>query len=118
MNRKPTLGETLFITDSGNRVRHNKDKKQIPRPVPVTKVGSKYFEVTENGQNIVFQIENWRQKSDYTADYSIWESREKYEEYKERQRLIVEIERSRCHNGISIESLRLIRDLLNVTPTK
>jgi len=112
MKRKPILGETLFITDAGNRARYNKD--QVPRPVSVTKVGSKYFEVTECGRNIVFLIENWHQKSDFVADYSIWESHEKYEEYKERNKLIVEIEYYKHWSGVSLEVLREIKRLLNL----
>ena len=73
--RKPIVGETLFLVDTGNRAKRGKQ-----RECTVSKVGRKYFYI-EMGKywKIPFHIETWHEKCECIADYCVYESREEWE---------------------------------------
>ena len=74
--RKPKVGETLFIVDVGNRARNGGKQRECT----VTKVGRKYFYVEiSNYWKVPFHIETWWEKTEYTADFAVYESKEEWE---------------------------------------
>jgi hypothetical protein len=77
MKRKPVVGETIYALNVGDNARY---KDQVLRPVTVTQVGRKYFSCDNNAQ---FGIDNWRQKSDYSAVWELYESEQDYADHLE-----------------------------------
>ena len=80
--RKPTVGEQLYLVDIGNNARHGSSEQ---RECTVTKVGRKYFTVEyQYGSNIdyireeVITIKRWQEKSDYTSNYEVYETKQAY----------------------------------------
>lgn len=77
--RKPIVGETLYAVWQGRKGYNVKNQE-----VTVEKVGIKYFYVSSLLFEPRFFIENWRQEYTYgTADWVLYESKEKYDEYKD-----------------------------------
>ncbi|MCU7195957.1 hypothetical protein GMB51_16365 [Turicibacter sanguinis] len=77
--RKPIVGETLYAVWQGRKGYNVKNQE-----VTVEKVGRKYFYVSSLLFEPRFFIENWRQEYTYgTADWVLYESKEKYDEYKD-----------------------------------
>lgn len=79
---KPKVGDSLYLVDVGNRARRGLGKQ---RPCVVSKIGRKYFYVTCQESPsyeviIPFDLIDWREKSDYSAQYALFESKEDYEE--------------------------------------
>lgn len=90
---KPTIGEKLYMVPGVNRQGSQK------YTVEVINVGRKYFKVIPEGYdkdtrfNIVFEIENWKQKTDYSPDYYLYESEQAYKDHIRRQEWIQEFYR-------------------------
>ena len=96
MKRKPIKGETLWLLNVGNMARR---QVQTLTPCIVTKVGSKYFEVEGerlHGTN-QFYIGTWCEKTNYQADWAIYESEQEWMDERE--------------NGVLIQ---LIRDSFSI----
>ncbi len=70
MKPKPTVGQTLFMLGLRG------SKPQELKPVTVSSVGRKYFSVKHQGGyfSVEFRLSDWRQKSDLTAFWRIYES--------------------------------------------
>lgn len=113
MKPKPTVGQTLYSLNIGNSARGT---PQVLTPVIVTKVGRKYFTVGEDWQAVEYHIENWRQKTDYSATSYLYESEKEYHDEKEAAQILDMLRdtfqyRMRAGN-IPLEKLRAIRDIL------
>lgn len=90
----PVKGQILYSLNIGNAVRH---RKQELTPVTVMKVGRKYFycakESYENieGCWIKYDMETWRNVSDYSATSQIYSSAAEWENKKELENMTQEI---------------------------
>jgi phosphotransferase system IIA component len=113
---KPTVGQRLFSLHIGNISRNG---PQALTPVVVTKIGRKYFTV-ENEERLrnttEFHVEGWMQKTDYSADYALYESEQQYADEKEARTICDKIgkafECGRNFKNINIETLRKIEALI------
>ena len=70
--KKPIVGQTLFLMPLGNQARRSKKLQ----PVKVFSVGSKYFKVKNEqyGWVVSFHIGNWREVTNYSANWQAFES--------------------------------------------
>lgn len=80
--RKPILGEELYLVDVGNRARRNMGQQ---RTCTVSKIGRKYFTVSYKSSSdyvweAVFTLDEWHEKTDYSAQYSLYESEQEYKD--------------------------------------
>jgi hypothetical protein len=83
MKPKPTLGQKVFSLNIGNNARH---VPQVLSPATVSKVGRKYFSVKLQGPYPMereYHIENWRERTFYSAVTKLYESEEAYMAEKE-----------------------------------
>lgn len=85
MKRKPILGERLFVLNVGNSARNT---PQILNPVIVSKVGRKYFTVENDSEDrcnqpLQFQIADWLQVTEYSADYVLYETEQHHADERE-----------------------------------
>lgn len=91
--RKPVVGEELYLVYSDRR------RKGEGFNGKVIKVGRKYFKVIPVGYpedthfNMSFEIENWKQKTNYSSDYYLYESEQAYKDHIRRQEWIQEFYR-------------------------
>lgn len=89
-HEKPVVGQEIYVVDCGNRTRGGGDQ----RPGEIVKVGRKYFTV-EYGDTfkseVVFNLDNWRQKTEYCQDYVLFENQQAYLDSIEHQKLYTEI---------------------------
>jgi len=79
--RKPKKGDVLFLVNAGINVRNAKE----PRNCIVVKVGRKYFSTKEKVDSyfeLQFYIDTWREKTDYSSNYALYENRQVWEEEK------------------------------------
>ena len=117
--RKPVVGETLWMLNVGNAAR---DVPQTLTPSKVTKVGKKYFTVGEDWRETQFHLEDWREKSEYSARYALYESEQAWKDEMESTRLCREIgeafQYGRNAKGLSIPSLRAIHGILTSNPSR
>ena len=81
---KPKVGDQMYLVNEGN-VRYARE----PESVTVTKVGRKYISVEGYSSKFVEDHSGdfWLEKIDYTSDWSLYESQQAYEDFKECQRL-------------------------------
>lgn len=81
MKRKPILGETLYARDG---YRGYLGDQLIP--VVVTKVGRRYFTCTGEGERCGtdYHLDTWRERTNYTPRFHLYESPQQREEEKER----------------------------------
>ena len=111
--RKPVLGETLYSLNIGNAARGT---TQELTPVTVSKVGRKNFTVGEGWQRKQFRLSDWSQKTNYSADYRLYESPQAWEDQKEAGDIAREISRTfqygRYPKHLSLSALRKIRELI------
>lgn len=82
MNNKPKVGDELYLVDVGNRARRGLGKQ---RTCTVVKVGRKYFYVSylqfPSYEVIVpFDLIDWREKTDYSAQYALFQNQAEYAE--------------------------------------
>jgi hypothetical protein len=122
MKTKPFVGQQLYMLPSGIRVRRMERKCNSVNPtqVIVTSVGSKYFKVKEPRQHaieITFHIDNWRQKTEYSADYILYESEFAYTEERDSERICRRIYEDFMHarnmRNLTIDKLRKIEAILD-----
>jgi hypothetical protein len=85
MERKaPIKGQTIVLHNNTFR---NQTGGLPPYEVTVESVGPKYFTVSGLGKNVKFHKEDWSEKSDYASTFTLYESMQEYEDYKERLKL-------------------------------
>ena len=105
------IGQTVYLRPAkmGNAYRRDKSIKEAV----VEKIGRKYVTVTRYGQ---FDMESRMQKTIYTSDYELFESKEELEMKIESEDLVSRIKNSIPKYGkwnIEIEKLRQIATILN-----
>lgn len=116
---KPEVGQILYSLNSGNAARRG-TKKGLTKVI-VTKVGRKYFTCNkENGTaytELQYHISNFRQKTEYSADSILYETRQAYSDEQESKSICVIIrdafEYGSNRKNISLENLRKIYELIN-----
>lgn len=117
MKPKVTVGMKLFSLNIGNAARH---REQVLTPVVVTKVGRKYFTVKNEvgyGFESTYNINDWSEKTDYTADSKLYESEQERADEKEIRSLSGKISEAFKYgnNGknLSLETLRMIASAID-----
>ena len=81
--KKPKVGDEFYLVDCGNRARNGCGEA---RACFVTKVGNKYFYVEYGDtckQSVTFNIEDRREKSDFSDMYLLYDNKKAYEDYRE-----------------------------------
>lgn len=115
MKRKPVLGEIIYDLNIGNAARNRESKLT---PVIVCNIGRKYFKCSPEDwpENLVmYNIEDWSEKSEYAPNHKLYETRKEYDEENE-TRFIAERMRTifskwgKCE--IPLEKLRAINEIL------
>jgi len=115
--RKPKVGETLWIYDYGNRART--DAKG--RDGVVTKSGRKYFTVEFDGWKEQFELFNWLQKSNYSADFKAYENEQAVTDEIEASMILDKIAdelRYIRSDNYPIDNLRKVAELLEIEVKK
>lgn len=118
MKSIPIIGQTLYSLNVGNMARN---REQELTPVIVRSVGRKYFttsteEAPHHEKN--YHLENWREKTEYSANSELYESRQEWENKKERDilwkglRVIFDVY---TPNAYSLETLREVKKLLDAS---
>ncbi len=77
----PTVGQTVFSLNVGNAARH---QPQVLTPVTVTKVGRKYFTVGEGWRATKYDLETWREVTEYGPSTQLFENEQAWTDLKER----------------------------------
>lgn len=72
---KPKVGDKLYLVHGGINVRST---PRPPKYVEVTKVGRKYFTVTNDGLDTQFTIDGWRENTEYVSDYTLYKNVDEY----------------------------------------
>ena len=115
--RKPVVGETLWMLNVGNAAR---GVPQTLTPSKVTKVGKKYFSVAEGWRETQFHLEDWREKSEYSATCALYESEQAWKDEVESEKLCREIgtafQYGRNAKELSLPSIRAIHGILTSNP--
>lgn len=120
--KKPVVGQTLYALNVGNNARH---REQELKPVIVVSVGRKYFKaIPEEYKNaahmaIEYELEDWRERTDYTPGWRLYESAQAWSDERETYELDTAIGKRFAphHSGVDLPRLRRIRDiLLEITP--
>lgn len=77
---KPTVGQTIYSLNVGNSY---SNVPQVLTPGVVQKVGRKYFTVSFGPghlKTVDFHLEDWREKTDYTARHKLYENEQARED--------------------------------------
>lgn len=115
---KPEVGQILYSLNVGNAAgRHS---PQVLTPVTVTSVRKKYFmcspvEPSKQWQSTTFEIETWREKTEYSADEELYDSAQEWANEFESSKLLGEIRgilNAYDNDKISLDVLRSVRSLL------
>lgn len=109
----PIVGQKLFSLNVGNSARN---REQVLTPVFVVSVGRKYFKVKKNVSDgdwcaTEYHIEDWCEKTEYTASSKLYVVEQEWFDEKESQALALEIEKKfkyGTYEGVSLKSLREI----------
>lgn len=112
--KKPVVGETLFAVWVGGRKLNEKNKEVI-----VTKVGRKYFYVSDLVWEPRFHIETWREDNIIGhGNWKLYETKQVYLDEVEADRIYQTI-KSNCFDGwnnkikLSLDQLRRIQQIIN-----
>jgi hypothetical protein len=117
--KKPELGQILYSLNIGNAARHREQKLT---PVEVVKVGRKYFSCRPFGPNYKwaetqYYLENWQEKTEYSANSCLYESQKAFEEANEATKIddwILGFIRCGLKNKhITIDDLRKVKEILS-----
>ena len=109
------VGQTLYSLNVGNSARGCEQKLT---PCEVTKIGRKYFEITfkDHWRPIVFHIDTWSEKTEYSSDYYLYVNPQEWEDEKESERIYTELLKHFTgysnHGKISLEKLKQIEAIL------
>ena len=116
MKRKPIVGETLYSLNIGNAVRL---REQVLTPVKVLSVGRKYFKCAADGWEhspTEYRLENWVQRTEYSADSQLFESERAWIDEKEasdlHKRIVAAFSLYPRRELIPLEKLRAINSIL------
>ena len=110
--RKPKVGETLYMLNINNAAHH---KAQVLVPVQVSRVGNKYFSVGDGIYRVKeFTISNWREKTNGSADYRLFEKDQEWFDERDHNALTKSIREAFSHYGKSTLSLDQLRRIQSV----
>lgn len=116
---KPVVGQTFYLVATGSRYRGGRGEA---RTCTVAKVGRKYFTVEyPNGAytgQVEFHLETRRQNTNYSADYKLYDSREAYEDHREKAEWRAAFMHYFTQHGelrISTEQYREAAEILGIT---
>ncbi len=105
---KPEVGQKLFMLSVRGGARHC---MPILTPVVVTKVGRKYFSVAPTAERshleVEFRLEGWRQHTEYSPRYFLYETEQEYLDKKERDEHLEAFRKVFCNLGGTARSLSL-----------
>lgn len=110
--RKPKVGETLYMLNINNAARH---KAQVLVPVQVSKVGNKYFSVDGIYKVKEFTISNWREKTNGSANYRLFETEQEWFDERDYDALIRSMRHEFSGYGkcaLSLDQLRRIQAVI------
>lgn len=82
--KQVNVGDDVYVVVAGDRARMYNEKQYSGK---VIEVGRKFFTVEFDGWNKQFHLENWRQKTEYSPDFVLYESKQDYEDIVEFERL-------------------------------
>lgn len=118
--RKPVVGDTLYRLSVGNAARFDADRLV---PVIVTSVGRKYFTCTPEEfkdcphMERQFHLESWREKTDTSAWYELFEDPQEYYDRKEEQSIWDQCRNTftgwRDRSRLSLFQLRQIKAIID-----
>ena len=115
MKPKLKLGQILYSLNVGNSAI---GREQKLTPCEVTKIGRKYFEITfkDHWRGIVFHIDTWSEKTEYSSYYCLYVNPQEWEDEKESERIYTELLKHFTgysnHGKISLEKLKQIEAIL------
>ena len=118
MKRKPVKGEFLYSLNIGNAAR---SRPQKLRKVEVIKVGRKYFECLSleyaNSPHMAakYYTDGWTEKTDYSPNSQLYESKQEYEDELEADAITLEIREIFSGYGpvkLTLEQLRKIKEII------
>lgn len=112
---KPEVGQTVYSLNVGNAARNCEQKLT---PIVVTKVGRKYFTCGEGWQATRYYIEDWCEKTNYSANTSLYESPKEWEDEKLRAELFIKVKSELgaygCNRNITLKQIQGIAKILNL----
>lgn len=115
---KPYIGQSVYIVYN-NRAILSTNVVEGNHTI-VTKVGRKYFYVAFKycGQLLGFHIDTWRQKSEYTPDFHLYENKQEYLDLVKKKVLLLKIEEklrytSNC-DDYTLEQVEKIAEILGI----
>lgn len=113
---KPKVGQRLYRLNIGNNARHCTQKLT---PVVVSKVGRKYFTVKQEGPYAMeseHHIIGWYEKSEFSANYALYESAQAWDDEKEAveicKRIAEHFQYGRNRANLPIDALRTIMGIV------
>jgi hypothetical protein len=117
--KKPEVGQVVYMLAVGNAARYGTSKLRAGK---VTKVGRKYFTVLEDDKPehmaLQFYLDNWRERTDYSARVVLYESKQDYEDIAEVRRLWELLcgyfQFSSRRHGVSLDVLKVVCDHLEI----
>lgn len=119
MKPKVHVGMRLFSLAFGRLVKRY-DVVPSLTPVTVTKVGRKYFTVSLDPKSrfgTEHRVEDWSEKTDYTASTVLYESEQQWADEKESCELCGKISNAfhygRNNKNLNLEKLRLICGIID-----
>lgn len=119
---KPKVGDKFFLVDIGNRARFAAKQRYCE----VTKVGRKYFTVTysewtqggsEYKIEVEFIIETFRQRTEYSAGYALYESEQEWNDEIEKIKLargIAQAFQYSNYKSLTLAQLREVGKILDI----
>jgi len=113
MRSKPEIGQKVFSLNVGNAARY---RDQELTSVTITKVGRKYFTVGAGFGSVQYHLDDWSEKTEYSANSCIYETEQEWADEKESDELYREISRFFSMSGrgsrLPLKNLRKISDLI------
>lgn len=117
MKNKPILGQTIYSLNVNNAAR---GKGHNLTPYEVTKVGRKYFEITNTSDGFLdryhnnFHIDTWMENSNYVSSHKLYETKEEWEEEEEVNTLTNKFKEIFSHwsQQLPLDKLRKIDEVL------
>lgn len=115
---KPKLGDKLFLVDTENRSRFHREKRHCE----VTKVGRKYFTVSWSDdtweREAEFVIETFRQKTEYSDDFTLYESEQEWADSVECRKCVDAIRKAFSYGvrkDLTVDQLREVVKILGLS---
>jgi hypothetical protein len=111
---KPQVGDVLYSLNVGNAC--NRFAPPMLTPVTVTKVGRKYFTAGEGYRAAEYSLENWRQKTNYSATSVLYPDVKTWEDQRDRNLILAFLSQqfgTWSYPKLTLETLRAIKALID-----